>query len=196
MGKEQALEVFVGDVAGLREAIHVLSDFHIDVSIVDKVVELVVFHDRVGNGQDGDVHVGIIGQWHGCAEVKVFEVTHHASCTWCGDDAIEKEFCGDDVSSFGADIPKIFDLVATHGPAYVVGVGFFRPVSAYYAEICGMFALWDSRDRDEKHGVGPRDNVVALGQSVDFSSVGCSPEVAIRTVAEFLVFGKFAGVQV
>jgi len=90
----------------------------------------------------------------------------------CGDDAIEKEFHGDYVSCFGADIPKVFDLVATHSPADAVWVGFFRPVSADYAEICGMFALWDSRNRDEKHGVGPGDSVIALGQAVDFSCVG------------------------
>ncbi len=87
-------------------------------------------------------------------------------------------------------------MVAAHCPAYAVGVGFFRPVSTDYVEICGMFALWDSRDRDEKHGVGPGDKVIALSQSVDFSGIGCSPEIAVGTVAEFLVFGKFAGVRV
>ncbi len=70
-------------------------------------------------------------------------------------------------------------------------------MSADHAEICGMFTLWDSRDRDEKHSVGPRDKGgIALGQSVDFSGVGCSPKIAIGTVAEFLVFGKFASVRV
>ena len=53
-----------------------------------------------------------------------------------------------------------------------------------------------SRDRGEKHGVGPGDNVIALGQSVDFHCVGCLPEIAIRTLAEFLVFGEFTGVRV
>jgi len=130
------------------------------------------------------------------SKVKVFEVAHHASRARCGDDAVEKEFCCDYVSCFGADVPEVFDPVTTHSPADAVGVGFFRPVSADYVEICGTFALRDSRDRDEKHGVGPGDNVVALGQSVDFSGIGCLPEVSIRTVAEFLVFGKFAGVRV
>ncbi len=128
MGKEQALEVFVGSAAGLWEAIHAFPDYHIDVSIVDKVMELVVVHDQVGNGQDGDAHVGVIGQWHGCAKVKVFEVAHHALHAQCGNDAIEKEFCGNYVSGFGADIPKVFNPVATHGPAYIVWVGFFRSV--------------------------------------------------------------------
>jgi len=50
VGKEQVLEVFVGDASSLREDIHAFPDFHIDVAIVDKVVEFVVFHDRVGNG--------------------------------------------------------------------------------------------------------------------------------------------------
>jgi len=59
-----------------------------------------------------------------------------------------------------------------------------------------MFALQDSRNRDEKHGVGPGNNVIALGQSVDFHCIGCSPEFAIGTLAEFLVFGEFAGVWV
>ncbi len=117
-------------------------------------------------------------------------------CTQCGDDAIEEEFCCDYVSSFGADIPKIFNPVTTHGPADTVGVGFFRSMRADYAEICGPFVLWDSRDGDEKHSVGPRDKGIALDQVVDFSGIGCSPEVAVGTVAEFLVFGKFASVRV
>jgi len=48
--KEQALEVFVGNASGLREAIHAFPDFHIDVAIVDKVMEFIVFHDQVRNG--------------------------------------------------------------------------------------------------------------------------------------------------
>jgi len=50
VGKEQVLEVFVGDASSLREDIHAFPDFHIDVAIVDKVVEFVVFHDGIGNG--------------------------------------------------------------------------------------------------------------------------------------------------
>ncbi len=45
MGKEQALEVFVGNAASLWEAVHAFLDFDIDVAIVDKVMELVVVHD-------------------------------------------------------------------------------------------------------------------------------------------------------
>ncbi len=134
------------------------------------------------------MHVGIIGQWHGCAEVKIFEVAHHAARTRCGDDAIEKELCCDYVSGLGADIPEIFNPVTAHSPADAVGVGFFRPMSADDVEICGTFALWDSRDRDEKHSIGPRDKGIALGQVVDFSGIGCLPEVAIRTVAEKIRF--------
>lgn len=172
MGKEQALEVFIGNAAGLWEAVHAFPDFHIYVSVADKVVEIVVVHDCVGNGRDRDAHVGVISWWHGCAKVKIFEVAYQALRTRCGDDAVEKQFCSDYVSCFGADIPEVFNLVAAHSPADAVWVGFFRPVSADYAEICGMFALWDSRNRDEKHGVGPGDSVIALGQAVDFSCVG------------------------
>ncbi len=50
MGKEQALEVFIGEASNLWEAVHAFPDFHIDVAIVDKVVEFVMIHDRVGNG--------------------------------------------------------------------------------------------------------------------------------------------------
>ncbi len=42
--------MFVSKASSLREAIHAFPDFHIDMAIVDKVVELVMVHDHVGNG--------------------------------------------------------------------------------------------------------------------------------------------------
>ena len=63
---------------------------------------------------------------------KIFEVAYQALRTRCGDDAVEKQFCSDYVSCFGADIPKVFNLVAAHSPADAVWVGFFRPVSTDY----------------------------------------------------------------
>ncbi len=160
---EQALEVVISEASGLWEAIHAFPDFHIDMAIVDKVMEIVMVHDCVGNGGDVDVHVSIISGWHGCAEVKIFKITDQASRAWCGDDAIEKEFCSDDIGSFGADVTTVFDPIAAHSPLDAVWVGFFRPVCTNNAQICGMFAFWDNRERDEKHGVGPRNGVSALG---------------------------------
>jgi len=70
------------------------------------------------------VHVSVIGWWRGCAKVKIFKVTNHALCARCGDDAIEEEFCSDDISSFGADVSKVFDPIAAHSPLDMVWVGF------------------------------------------------------------------------
>ncbi len=122
MGKEQALEVFIGNAAGLWEAIHAFPDFHIYVSVADKVVEIVVVHDCVGNGRDRDAHVGVISWWHGCAKVKIFEVAYQALRTRCGDDAVEKQFCSDYVSCFGADIPEVFNLVGRYVACLPFGI--------------------------------------------------------------------------
>jgi len=55
----------IGKFAGLRQAIHALVDFDIDMTLVDERMELVVFNDLVRQDSHGDAHVGIICGQHG-----------------------------------------------------------------------------------------------------------------------------------
>ena len=50
-------EAFMGDDAGLGEAVHAFADFDHDGAVVDEVVEFILFHDDVGNGAGWDAHV-------------------------------------------------------------------------------------------------------------------------------------------
>ncbi len=44
IGQKEFLKVVIGDAAGLREAVHAFANFHIDVTIVDEVMKVVVLH--------------------------------------------------------------------------------------------------------------------------------------------------------
>ncbi len=74
--------------------------------------------------------------------------------------------------------------------------GIFRSVGTYDVEISGTAPQGNGCDWDKEHGVGPRNHWSALGQVMDFSSIGLLPEDAIGTGAELLVFGEFTSVWI
>ncbi len=59
--------MIIGKPACLRESLHAMSDFDVNVSIVDEWLKIVMKHDV--RGQDGHwyAHVGIVCRLHGCA---------------------------------------------------------------------------------------------------------------------------------
>ncbi len=95
------------------------------MTIVNEVMKVVVLHDCLRDGRHRDAHVCVVFGLHWCAQIKVLEVTHHAACTCCGEDTVEEELGGHDISCFGADVPEVLNAVATHGPSHAVRVGFF-----------------------------------------------------------------------
>jgi len=190
------LQLVIGNLAGLWKAIHTPSNFHVDVTVVDKVMQFVVIHDCWGNNSDRDAHVGIVGGLHGCAKVEILEVTHHAPRAGGGDNTVEEEFGSDDVGSFGADIAQVFNLVTTNGPPDMMRHRFFRSMGAYNAEISGTLSWGNGSHRDEEHSVSPGNSIGTLGKSVDFGCIGMLPEAAIGAVAKFLLFGKLASIGI
>jgi len=102
-----------------------------------------MLHDALREGGKGDPHVCIILRWHWGTQVEVLEVAHHASSIWSGQDAVEKEFSGDEVSGFGADIAVILNSVAADGPACAVWYRLFGVVCAHDAKIGCLFVAWD-----------------------------------------------------
>jgi len=131
----------IGDLAHLREPIHAPSDFHIDMAIVDKGMQLIVVHDVRQEDYHWDAHVSIVGRLHGGSNVEIFAITHPASGTRGGNDAAEKQFGGGEVSGFSADIAGIFNMVAANGPSHTMWDGFFRLVCTDNAEVGGMTPL-------------------------------------------------------
>ena len=53
MWQKEFLEVVIGNVTGLREAVHAFANFHIDVTIVDEVMEVVVLMMASGMADTG-----------------------------------------------------------------------------------------------------------------------------------------------
>ncbi len=120
-----------------------MPDFHINVPVVHQIVELIMLHDALREGSEGDPHVCIILLRHWGAQVEVLEVAHHASSIWGGQDAVEKEFSGDEVGGFGADVAVILNLVTANGPAHMVWYHFFGVVCTHNAKIGCLFVVWD-----------------------------------------------------
>jgi len=86
---EKCLQLDIGKFAGLGQPIHAMLYLNINVSLVYQQVQVVVVNDLNGKDCHQDVHVCIVLGQHGDAQVKIFEVTYHAFCLWCGHNAIE-----------------------------------------------------------------------------------------------------------
>jgi len=82
-------------------------------------------HDIRGNVGDGNVHVGIVGRLHGGSQEKILDVNHHATSSRGGHHTVEEEFGGGEVSSFGADVTRIFNAITTDGPVDTVWDSFW-----------------------------------------------------------------------
>jgi len=95
MGCQELLKLHVGEESGLREAIHAALNLNIDMAMVDQTVELVMVHDFVREHGHRDVHVGVVLGLHWCAQIKIFEVVHHALGVGSGDDTVKEDLdCG------------------------------------------------------------------------------------------------------
>ncbi len=151
------------------------------MAIVDNGMQLVVVHDGRGEDCHGDAHVSIVSRLHGGSKVEIFEITHHAAGAGGGNDAIEKQFGSDEVSSFSADIASVFNTVAMWD-------SFFRSVGTDDAEVGGMAVFGNGQDWNEKHGAGSCDHSCTLCQVVNLGGIGLLPKFAIGTGAEFFVF--------
>ncbi len=196
VGGKELLELLVGQELGLGEAIHAALNFNIDVPIVDQGVEPVVVHDVSGEHGDRDARVCIILGLHGGAQIKIFEITHHAFGMGCGDYTVEEDLDSGEVHSFGADIASIVNAITTHSPTDVVGDGFFGVEGTDHTEIGGFGAWGELADGNEMHCVGSGSFGCALCKAMDLSSVRGPPQGTIAAAAQFRVFSQFPRVGV
>jgi len=60
------------------------------MSMVYQCMELILLHDIWWDDTNGDLHIGIVSQLYGSAQVKILEVPHHASYIGHGDNAVEQ----------------------------------------------------------------------------------------------------------
>jgi len=89
-GCQKHLELVISQFAGLWQTTHAPSDFNIDLAIVHQQLELVVLHDGWRDYPSWDVHVGIVLRLHGCAQIEVLQVAHHALGIGGGEDTVEQ----------------------------------------------------------------------------------------------------------
>jgi len=137
---QELLELSIGQQTNLGGAIHAALDFDVNMAVVDQGMEVVVVHDIIGEHGNRDVHVGVVLGLHGGAQIKVFEVTHHASCIGHGDDTVEKDLDSGEVCCFGADIASVINAVATHGPPDAMWDVLFGAEGTNHMEVCGLGA--------------------------------------------------------
>ncbi len=71
MGLEEFSELFIGQTAGLGEAIHPFADLGVDVAVDDFSLKLVEIDDFLGEERERDANVG--GYIQFAAEVKSFK---------------------------------------------------------------------------------------------------------------------------
>ena len=101
--------------------------------------QLVLFNHCVGKHPDGNAHVLIA--FHGRAEVKILEIFGQKLCIWSGIDAVDQEFGGGQIGSFGADFEGAVSFVATNCPVHSMGFCFLGAERRHHTEVCGFVAL-------------------------------------------------------
>jgi len=109
-------------------------------------------HDFVREHGHRNAHVSVIFGLHWCAQVKIFEIAHHALGIGHVDDAVEEDLDCGQISSFGADVASVVNVIVAHSPMDAVWAFFFGAISAHHTEIGGFGAGWELMDSNELHG--------------------------------------------
>ena len=75
---EELDETIIGEAPGLGQAVYALSNLDVDMTVVNKLGEVILEHDGIGNNTDWDSHVGVVVLLvHRCFQVEVLQVGGH-----------------------------------------------------------------------------------------------------------------------
>jgi hypothetical protein len=85
---EVSFELIECKDTGLGQTIHAFADFDEDKAVVCFSKECVLIDDGLWNGCQGGAHV--LFTYHGCSEVKIFEVESDEAGAGSGDDAVQE----------------------------------------------------------------------------------------------------------
>ena len=157
-------------------------------------MEIVGVHDFGGNNRARDPHVLVMFHWS--PKIKILEIHGHELSIWCGYHTVEETLGSGQVSSFGGDVARIVNAIATHGPAYSAGILFFWPMGGHNAKVCGFPTGRDFVEREKVDCVGTFDTLVPLSQTGNFLNVGLLPQMALARVGEFWVLRELSRVWV
>ena len=90
VGLEERNELIVGKATGLWEAVHTAADLHVDITVVEQGIEVVLFDDGSGKHPDWGSHILIA--IHGCAEIEVLEIDAEKASFRSRQNAVEEQF--------------------------------------------------------------------------------------------------------
>ena len=158
-GGKVVAELFVGENAGLFEAVHAFSNFQIEVSfgVEMGIGESVFSYDLGCDIATMDAHVLV--DFHVGGEEKIFEVSGAVSSTifGIGDGAVEMEFGVNNANGRRTNILKGIETVTADGHANAARFGF---AGSHGADKVGIGDFATGRDfgrENEEHGVVAKD---------------------------------------
>jgi hypothetical protein len=131
-----------------------------------KVISLYYFLRNVAELDFGEF--GLFEWYH---EVEVGKIDAHESCTWCGNDTVEKYFDEEECGRIGPNVFRVVNEIANHGCLGVVGFLFLGAYRAYISDICDVFIVVNGKVGfvNELNGVGAFDTSAhSLGKAAKF----------------------------
>ena len=139
------------NTTSLRWSVHAFADFGIDGTLVDKIIEVVQFHNLVRDHSEGNVHIFV--SFHQCHKVKVFKINCHEAGVRGGQNTVDENFHCCNISGFSADITRIFNKVASSCPSDLTWLWFLGAVSAYHLNVHCLTIFHDLVKWNEEYGV-------------------------------------------
>ena len=123
------------------------------------------------------------------AQEEVFEIESTKLCIGSGAHAVEEEFGGDQVRSFGCDWAWIIDFVASYCDSNTAWL-FLSWVIGHNNSDVGCFAIgWHFFVVNESAGVGSFVFFVALEQSPEFVAHSFFPQLSIARLDKSWILG-------
>ena len=93
-------EFDVGEPSSLGKAVHASADLSEELLVFDQGAKVVFLHDVFWDGPFGNVEVFVLaGVVERCDQVEVGKIKAEKGGTWSGDDTVEEEFGGGEISS-------------------------------------------------------------------------------------------------
>jgi hypothetical protein len=145
----------VGKSSKLGKTVHTDADFCKDSVIFDEGSEVIFCHDVVWDGPGWDIEIFILaGVIKRSDEVEIGQVKAEEGGRWSGDDAVEQELGGGEVSCWGVGFTVVVDEVASDGETDAIVVCFLRAMIGADAQIGRFLAWWQLVQMDEMQHVG------------------------------------------
>ena len=188
---ETFAEGIVGNASSLFETVHATADSDIHVTIVDFVVEVVVFHDAFRNDVGGNAHVLLAGETS--AEEEIFEVDAHGTTTIGGDDVVRHDLGGDEIGRFGGSGTIVGKTIAASCSTNAVRVFLLGAEVGYNTVVGDSFVLRNFVLVNEFESV-VADGYIGrktLSQTTKFICIGTIPLGTIGAVTKFSILGEF-----